>query len=727
MRTLNAHIAYRVVCCLVLALMTAPVRAVPPDEAVIEAERSGRFLPASERESVKATGTTAGKAAVFDALNVELLSQVPVADFPGGAAAANDVWGYVSGSGREYAIVGLFRGTGFVEVTDPTNPVILGVVSDAASTWSDIAVYGHYAYNVNESAGGMQVIDLSQIDSGVVTLVGSVENGLATAHNVYANPDSGYVYPCGTNVPQGFGFLAYDLANPANPQPVGAWDGNYAHDLYVVSYDTCPVSALHPRAGQPCEIAFAFGGGAGLFVVDVTDKSNITTMAGNLTYPNLAYCHQGWLSADRKYLFVDDELDDWDPAVTTTTYVFNVENVASPTYVLSYTNGNQATDHNLMVRGNYIFAANYTSGLRIFDYSNIFNVQEVGHFKTSLLPEGPGYDGAWGVYSDLPSGIVLISDQQGGLFVLDPSGAVGCLTDGQCNDQNACTTDTCVGGACSNVPLAIGTVCQDTNPCTINETCNAAAQCVGTDVNTLSCVDDTVCGSSTCDTQAGVCSCLPCDAVEAPLGESGFVTAKSRFLSLTPQSAGDVTALRVTLSGLPAPFQAFNGTSRWVGQPVDMTELAGSTDGTLPTSKFAPLSCNPVLMDFGAEGTIHVYGDGIVPGGSYSVQSIGASCLNDGLEEYSSPLTLTTSIWGDVVGDCTVAPCTPPNGVVDVTFDVVALLDKFQNFGGAVAKARSDISPGLPNGKIDIVDVAVAVDAFRGLPYPYGGPANCPP
>ena len=62
----------------------------------------------------------------FEARNVQFLSQVPLTSFPGTQTSANDIWHYVSESGQEYAIIGLSQGVGFVRVTDPERPAIVG-------------------------------------------------------------------------------------------------------------------------------------------------------------------------------------------------------------------------------------------------------------------------------------------------------------------------------------------------------------------------------------------------------------------------------------------------------------------------------------------------------------------------------------------------------------------------------------------------------------------------
>lgn len=365
---------------------------------------------------------------VFDAFNVTMLSQVTPQSFSTNATCtvsatnvcANDIWGYVSPGGREYAILGLRTGTGFVDVTDPVNPVVVGAISDSNSIWSDMRTYGHYAYNVNESGGGLQVIELANIDPPTrqVSLVRSVtQSGLSKAHTLAVNTDSGYLYLCGSNLAGGR-LVALSLADPSNPVIAGqALQAGYVHAAQVVSYTS------GPYAGR--EIAFSFCGSQGLRIVDVTSKSNMFTM-GSLVYPNTSYTHQGWLTEDRRYVLINDELDELnDPDVdTTTTYVIDVQNLSSPQFVTTFTNGQTAIDHNLMVRGDFVYEANYTTGLRIYNIADVNTAFEAGYFDTYPFNNGMDFNGAWGVYAHLPSGNILVADMQGGLFVLDPSAAI---------------------------------------------------------------------------------------------------------------------------------------------------------------------------------------------------------------------------------------------------------------------------------------------------------------
>jgi len=66
----------------------------------------------------------------------------------------------------------------------------------------------------------------------------------------------------------------------------------------------------------------------------------------------------------------------------------------------------------------------------------------------------------------------------------------------RCNDNNACTTDTCdANNGCVNTPIS----CSDSNACT-TDTCDANNGCVHT---AISCDDSNACTTDTCDTNNG--------------------------------------------------------------------------------------------------------------------------------------------------------------------------------------------------------------------------------
>ena len=91
--------------------------------------------------------------------NVPLLVQVN--QYPG--VGYNDCWGYTAPDGREYALLGVRNGTSIIDITDTENVYEVTFIPSATSTWKDIKTYQHYAYTVTEAAGGLQIIDLSNL------------------------------------------------------------------------------------------------------------------------------------------------------------------------------------------------------------------------------------------------------------------------------------------------------------------------------------------------------------------------------------------------------------------------------------------------------------------------------------------------------------------------------------------------------------------------------------
>jgi choice-of-anchor B domain-containing protein len=349
----------------------------------------------------------------FDTRNVVLLSRVSLQAL--GATQGNDCWGYVSPSGREYALMGLREKTAVIEVTDPRNPVVVGEVAHAETSWSDIKTYGSFAYVVTDAVGyGMQVLDLSGVDNGELSLVATLTpSDFAIAHNLAVNEGWGHLYMVGATAPTD-GVVAWSLADPASPKIVGSYSASgYVHDAHIVTMSD------GPWAGR--EIAFLFCGEQGVEIVDVTDKSSMTRLGG-ATYDGLVYAHQGWFDADTNLLYQNDELDELEQGVPTTTRVWDVSDLENPVVVSTFSNQSPAIDHNLHTHEGFVYEANYRSGLRIWDArADPLHPTEVGHFDTYAANDDPDFGGAWGVYPYFPSGTVIISDLEGGLFVVDPT------------------------------------------------------------------------------------------------------------------------------------------------------------------------------------------------------------------------------------------------------------------------------------------------------------------
>lgn len=76
----------------------------------------------------------------------------------------------------------------------------------------------------------------------------------------------------------------------------------------------------------------------------------------------------------------------------------------------------------------------------------------------------------------------------------------GCTTNADCNDANACTTDTCSAGVCSNTPIN----CNDNNACT-TDSCSGGV-CSNTPIT---CNDGNSCTTDSCNPASGCVATWP--------------------------------------------------------------------------------------------------------------------------------------------------------------------------------------------------------------------------
>ena len=401
--------AVRALGSLVLIIAAGAASAADPDLEKLK----GREAP--EAGPIWRLGDPTPRSGGFDSQGITLLSQIPLSNFPNvNRASGNDCWGYVSPSGREYAIMGLEGGFGYVEITDPTNPQVIATIPGPNSLWHDVKVVGHYAYGVSEGGSGIQIMNLANIDNGQVTLVRNwTSGGYTTTHNIVVNEDAGSLWIVGANIGNG-GLVHINITNPEQPVLNGGWTQMYVHDAQVVTWDNGPLAGR-----QIAFLASGFDGGftnTALRVVDVTNPTSPQFLA-SATYPNARYAHQLWLSEDRRFLYLNDELDEGNSVSVTTTRIFNVENPADPTFVGTFTTGLPAVDHNLYTHNGLIFQANYRSGLRVFDALDPLNPVEVAYLDTYPGSDSAQFNGAWSSYPYFPSGTVIVSDIERGLFV----------------------------------------------------------------------------------------------------------------------------------------------------------------------------------------------------------------------------------------------------------------------------------------------------------------------
>ena len=337
--------------------------------------------------------------------NIELLSNVRFND-----ECAN-IWGYAN-DGKEYAIIGRVSGTSIFEVTDGKNPSLLLHIPGARSQWREIKSWKNYIYAVaDQGKDGLLIINMSnaaelitysffrpQVTINDKTLNIMKTDSLNRAHELFID-EKGFCYLTGSNLH--FGVTIFDLnKNPESPEFVGIFNSNYSHDAFARGDTLWSADIL-----------------AGEFTVwDLNNKKNPIKLAFQQT--GFAFTHNIWLSDDGRYAFTTDERAN---AFVESYDVSDLNNITLLDKYRSRTTQIRGTiPHNTYYHNGYLVTSYYTDGFTIVDASNPAHLVEVGAFDT--YPGGnEDFHGCWGVYPFLPSGNIIASDIEFGLYVVKPT------------------------------------------------------------------------------------------------------------------------------------------------------------------------------------------------------------------------------------------------------------------------------------------------------------------
>lgn len=307
-------------------------------------------------------------------------------------------WGYVAPDGREYAVLGTATGCSIIDITNAAAPVEIGHIPGATSLWKEVKTYDKYAYVVSEGSQGLQIINLGNLPNSVnldtvITSLGGFS--VNTSHTISIH--DGYLYLNGTNS----GMIIASLANPRRPQYLGRWTTRYVHDSYVRN-DTIFAAAIN--SGR-------------LDIIDGRNKATPTLIA------SIAYTgggtHNVWTTKDRRYAITTDEVGSTQKNLK----VWNLQTLptVSSTPVATFSPNPADIVHNVFIRGDYAYVAWYTAGLRIVNITNPTAPSDAGGYDTSTEPPG-NYDGMWACYPYFPSGKIIGSDMQNGLFIFSFAG-----------------------------------------------------------------------------------------------------------------------------------------------------------------------------------------------------------------------------------------------------------------------------------------------------------------
>lgn len=385
----------------------------------------------------------------FPCNNIDLYAHVDISQLSGNELS--DIWGWIDPeTGKEYAILGLINGVDIVDVTNPSEPIVMGFIPEPNATsaksvpyqahddgglkenspWRDMKVHKNTLYIVSEQASyGLQYFDLTQLRDVENPPVEFSEFGRYTefgnAHNIFINEESEYLYVVGSTTgiqcAERGGLHMIDISTQNQPEFAGCYfdeasggftESGYIHDTQCVLYSG-PDADYHGKE-------ICFNSSEKMFLIsDVTNKSDVTTISMG-TYTGASYIHQGWLSEDQRYFFMNDELDERYNHTNTRTYVWDLQDLDQPKMIGHYQHDTPSIDHNLYVEDNFMYQANYTAGLRILDITDPTpeNISEVAYFDTTPGNEEINFGGLWSVYPWLSGDKIIVSDVNQGLFIL---------------------------------------------------------------------------------------------------------------------------------------------------------------------------------------------------------------------------------------------------------------------------------------------------------------------
>ena len=302
---------------------------------------------------------------------------------------SSDLTGFYQ-DGREFAVVGLENSTIIIDITNPDSPIEITSIEGGSSIWRDIKYWNRHIYIGTEAIenNGIQIVSVDDLDNPV--LINTIDD-FGSSHNIWIY--NGYLYVVGTLT--GCDIWIYSLENPSMPLQVGCWDGEYIHDIDVYN-EKIYASAINSST---------------IYILDIENMDEIEVLA-SWNYPGKA--HDCSVHQSENILVTADEM------LSGHMKIWDISNYNNIELMGEFFTDMEHSIHNVYIENNLVFCSYYADGVRVVDITNPTEPIEVAYYDTSEF-EGL-YVGNWGVYPFLPSGNIIASDIQNGLFILDLNG-----------------------------------------------------------------------------------------------------------------------------------------------------------------------------------------------------------------------------------------------------------------------------------------------------------------
>jgi choice-of-anchor B domain-containing protein len=311
-------------------------------------------------------------------------------------------WG-LAVNGHEYAVIGGAAHILFFDVTEPTQPELIGKYPRPSATlWREFKSYKNRIYAVSDQTSeGLTIFDMTNAPDTIAVTYSSNEF-FTNAHTIALDTASGRVYLNGTSVAE---LVVLDVSqNPDQPTLLSAkfLAGGYIHDSYVRG-----------------DTVYASSGFSGYYIYDFTDPQNPDTLAAISTG---GYNHNSWVNVEGTHAYYTEEIPAGRPV-----QIVDLQNLANNELSIAgafldsflFPGAGQPIPHNVFIKDNLLFNSQYEDGVVVYDISDPVNPVLAGRYDTH--PQNQkynGYFGCWGNYPWLPSGTIIASDMQNGLQLL---------------------------------------------------------------------------------------------------------------------------------------------------------------------------------------------------------------------------------------------------------------------------------------------------------------------
>ncbi len=314
-----------------------------------------------------------------------------------------DVWGE-----GNYAYLGSFNGSGvmIIDISNPSAPKLAGYYNPTdGGRFQDVIVVNGIGYFSSENRGGVHIVDVRNPANPVLlSQINTDKNGFVNVHEQSFADGILYEADSRTTV-----IKVFDVRDPRNP-------------IFVRNIQTTDTTFIHAIVAVNGRLYTSGWGGK----TDIYDIRNVLTQAPPLlgVVDSGNNSHASWPSSDGKILASARETTNGDVRL------FDISNPASPAPLATITAQSLGLDafsaHNPYIIGNLLFVSWYQAGLVVIDITNPRQPRLTGVYDTYNGGVNNTYAGCWGAYPFLGLDKILLSDLDGGLFIVDTTaGLVG--------------------------------------------------------------------------------------------------------------------------------------------------------------------------------------------------------------------------------------------------------------------------------------------------------------